>query len=162
MTRIRRRWFAAFLPLVIILGFLVGGAQSAQAEEPGDMHPGCTTKTDLVQDLYVTHTDRGFVINIVPTDSGRYIGGGGTVEVWHTIQGCVAGLYGDLADSIWQQLDCHMTFGPLGGGGAVFEFESWAPPLSFPTLFTYITSNCLNDPPGQPYEAPPLPDFLVH
>ncbi|MGY1751163.1 hypothetical protein [Modestobacter sp. SYSU DS0511] len=161
MTRIRRCWLAALFPLVMVFVFLLGASQSAQAQEPGDMHPGCTTQTDLVHDLDVQRTDRGFVINIVPTDSGRYIGGGGTVEVWHTIQGCVAGLYGDLADSIWQQLDCHMTFGPLGGGGDVFELESWAPPLSFPTLLTYVTSNCLNDPPGQPYEPKPLPDVLV-
>lgn len=77
-----------------------------------------------------------------------------TVSMWHQIQGCVPGLYGSLADSIWQQLDCHEMFAveKIGVGGAykdvtgpTFDFESWRLPLDHPNPASYIATHCLNE-----------------
>jgi hypothetical protein len=73
------------------------------------------------------------------------------VEEWHAVQACVRGLYGDLADSIWQQLDCHQrmswAWDPKRGDwytGATYDLESWRPPLSGANLVSELRTKCLN------------------
>lgn len=85
------------------------------------------------------------------------------VEQWHAIQNCVPGLTGDLADKMWDQLECHQlnSFVPLPREGSIwatgdaYELESWAPlqPREASGA-AMIDSKCLNDlevdPPGGP------------
>lgn len=80
-------------------------------------------------------TNGGFKISATPTSNARWAVWNGnpretTNEIWHAVQACVSGLYDDLADSIYQQIDCHVFI--AGGGGTVFplggetwDFESW-------------------------------------
>jgi hypothetical protein len=80
-------------------------------------------------------TEGQFEIKATPTSNTRYAAwGGGTDEleamneIWHAVQACVPGLYGSLADSIYQQIECHVVGtigGPLNFGGDTFDFESW-------------------------------------
>lgn len=84
-----------------------------------------------------------------------------TVDIWHDIQSCVPGLYGGLADSIWQQLQCHQEFAVASfATGPTFDFESWHPALPNPGVGTYVSSHCLNKlgtDPGTPTGDPMTP-----
>ena len=101
-----------------------------------------------------------FKIVLEPTTSARLKGLSqvarreATVSMWHQIQSCVPGLYGGLADSIWQQLDCHEMFAveKIGVGGAykdvtgpTYDLESWRLPLANPNPASYIATHCLNE-----------------
>ncbi|WP_051807559.1 hypothetical protein [Actinoplanes subtropicus] len=73
------------------------------------------------------------------------------VDEWHAIQACVRGLYGGLADSIWQQLDCHQrmswAWDPRRRDwltGPTYDLESWRPPLSGANLVSELRTDCLN------------------
>lgn len=92
-----------------------------------------------------------FTISVTPTDAARNAGGKRevTVSMWHQIQGCVPGLYDRLADSIWQQLECHQMypwedFLGLGGTGPTYDLETWRSPLLNPGAGPYAASHCLN------------------
>lgn len=102
---------------------------------------------------------------------------GATVTMWHAIQGCVPGLYHGLADSIWQQLDCHQ-WGALiknrdgsYATGDTYGLESWRIPLAGPGVGEYWRTECLNlinkdgegsgvNFPGS-LDLPPIPDNLA-
>lgn len=73
------------------------------------------------------------------------------VDEWHAVQACVRGLYGSLADSIWQQLDCHQrmswAWNPKRRDwftGPTYDLESWRPPLSDANLVSELRTKCLN------------------
>ncbi|OLZ51625.1 hypothetical protein BS329_15270 [Amycolatopsis coloradensis] len=92
-----------------------------------------------------------FRISITPTDNARWaqVSGRGreaTVQLWHDVQGCVPGLYHGLADSIYQQIECHVIFGRIDSEtGPTFDLESWHAPLATPDLKNYIDTRCLNN-----------------
>ncbi|MFD8103204.1 hypothetical protein ACFV24_27070 [Nocardia fluminea] len=86
-----------------------------------------------------------FQIVVTPNPKARANPGTWKVveSMWHQVQGCVPGLYGPLADSIWQQLECHQMLSDRGGG-STWELESWRTPLALPHYVTYVNSHCLN------------------
>ncbi|MFD6067264.1 hypothetical protein [Amycolatopsis lurida] len=92
-----------------------------------------------------------FRISITPTDNARWaqVSGHGreaTVQLWHDVQGCIPGLYHGLADSIYQQIECHVIFGRIDlGTGPTFDLESWHAPLGTPDVANYINTGCLNN-----------------
>ncbi|WP_157239699.1 hypothetical protein [Catenuloplanes japonicus] len=92
------------------------------------------------------------------------------VEQWHAIQRCVPGLYGSLADTIWDQLECHqlnswLIFPKEDGNwltGSTYDLESWRPILPrWVGGQDLIVTECLNrlgvDPAG-PFGSPLRPD----
>lgn len=91
-----------------------------------------------------------FRIIVTPTAKARSAAGmnnlwPSTVAMWHAVQGCVPGLYHSLADSIWQQLECHQMFGAAEfATGPTYDLESWRPPLTDPNPVTYAATRCLN------------------
>lgn len=89
---------------------------------------------------------RDYQIIVTPKDSARANPGNRDVVVsmWHQVQACVPGLYGSLADAIWQQLECHQLLNWIGGG-PTWDLESWRTPLKDPNPVTYAQSKCLND-----------------
>lgn len=120
--------------------------------------------------------DGQFQIVLTPTNEARAHAAfalnprDAVVEQWHAIQGCVSGLYGDLADTIWDQLECHQLNSwlilPNEGGiwltGDTYDLESWRP--TFPRWVggqDLIVTKCLNllgtDPDG-PFGSPFRPD----
>lgn len=91
-----------------------------------------------------------FRISVVPTEKARNAqitgyGHDATVDIWHDVQACVPGLYDGLADSIWQQAECHVMYGRANfATGPTFDFESWRFPLADPNPVTYFQTQCLN------------------
>lgn len=82
-----------------------------------------------------------------------------TNEEWHAVQDCVSGLYGSLADSIYEQINCHqhlaLTPNTDGGfeTGSSYGLDSWRP--VFPDdLSHWVSTRCGNslgtDPSGDP------------
>lgn len=100
--------------------------------------------------------DGTFDVHVSPTESARALGTGERVfgredivyQMWHAVQHCVPGLYGHLADSIYQQLECHVWFGIDSasgyGTGPRYDLESWHLPLVHPGFSAYVASHCLN------------------
>lgn len=87
-----------------------------------------------------------FEIHVLPTSESRQYPGSRdvTVSMWHQIQGCVPGLYGRLADSIWQQLACHQAFPYEFATGSTYDLESWREPLGSENWIAYGYTRCLN------------------
>ncbi|MDT0264104.1 hypothetical protein [Jatrophihabitans lederbergiae] len=127
-----RRWlaFAGAIALAVTLAVSPAMTASAQAD---------TVATNCDGNAYVSlvevqdFTDGQFEIKTWPTSNTRYAAWGGYEldamnEIWHAVQACVPGLYGSLADGIYQQIECHVVGtigGPLDFGGDTFDFESW-------------------------------------
>jgi hypothetical protein len=72
------------------------------------------------------HEGGHFKILLTPTWQARVAPDpwAATLEEWTAIQGCVIGLDGYLADSIFDQLQCHQYLA-LGPTGETFDLESW-------------------------------------
>jgi hypothetical protein len=113
----------------------------------------------FIQQIQVADWGNGdFQIVVTPNDVAREWAAAGShvdqraavVDEWHAIQACVRGLYGDLADSVWQQLDCHQRLSwawlPFKGWltGSTYDLESWRPKLSIANLATELATECLN------------------
>jgi hypothetical protein len=90
------------------------------------------------------------------------------VEQWHAIQGCAAGLEGDLADRIWDQLECHQLMARrpcrgwcLANRSDVRPGELAADPPSLVGGQDLVVTECMNllgtDPAG-PLSSPFRPD----
>ncbi len=63
----------------------------------------------------------------------------------------VPGLYGDLADSIYQQLQCHQMVPHEAATGAAYDLETWREKLPGPNPVSYGLTRCLNqNPDGSP------------
>jgi hypothetical protein len=130
--------------------------------------PSCDPDSGYVEGSITTaETEQGTRISLAPTSSARSAWGAGlgwasTVEMWHAIQDCVPDLYDDVADSVWQQLECHQRYATIrkpGGDyatGDTYDLEVYANPLWFPNDLTYILSRCLNgeDEYRDPFLAP--------
>ena len=67
-----------------------------------------------------------------------------TDVMWHSIQDCVPGLYGRVADSIYQQLMCHQAYPVEFATGPTWDLETYHPPLSNPTWAALANTHCLN------------------
>lgn len=115
-----------------------------------------------------------FTISVDPNDAARtaWDPHEATIEMWHAVQACVPGLYGNLADRIWDQLECHqyLALVPHVGirvlgdklrnvtavaeidgwaTGETYDLESWRPPFDA-NHWTWVTSRCGNG----------LPDYI--
>ena len=117
-----------------------------------------------------------FIIVATPTAEARAQSAvypsqrGAVVEEWHAIQACVPGLYGNLADSIWQQLECHQRWAwalrPDGewATGPTYDLESWRPKLEDDNFFAKSASKCggyLGVEPDGEFSNPYRPDAGV-
>lgn len=94
-----------------------------------------------------------FKIMAAPTSAARTAldPDAATVDEWHAIQDCVSGLYGSLADSIWDQLSCHQKWAlapGLKGGwatGDTYDLESWRGTFPESEGFSNHCGNHLNE-----------------
>lgn len=121
-----------------------------------------------------------FQIVLTPTAKARHDAAwnpdlrGPIVEQWHAIQNCVAGLEGEVADTIWDQLECHQLFSWIKmdredsewATGDTFELESWLPKLNrditrIPQYFTTQCANTLEKDPAGPFSSPIRPDLGI-
>ncbi|MFD9122294.1 MULTISPECIES: hypothetical protein [Streptomyces] len=173
-TRLRRAgrkpavWIAA---LTTAFGF-TALAPSAEAAP----YPYCGP-SKYVEKIEVAHwADGQFQVVLTPTHEARWHAFAAlnprdaVVEQWHAIQACVPGLYGGVADTIWDQLECHQLNswmvlpreGSKWATGETYDLESWRPVL--PRVVSgeaLIITECLNhmgvDPAG-PFSTPFRPD----
>ena len=105
--------------------------------------------------------DGQFKIEVSPTDASRYDidPWNVTEQMWYAIQDCVSGLSGDLADSIWDQLECHQHAGALSfATGATYDLESWRGTFG---VADWVSSHCGNElgtDPAGPTGPPTSPD----
>lgn len=159
----------------VVLG-LLGGAVAAPSSASA-WTPDCGSSKFIEQIELRTDAGGGFIVVIHPSDEARDYSAWvpdqrpAVVEEWHAVQACVPGLYGDLADSIWQQLECHQWFAwawnPLTGAwatGDTFDLESYRPKLADPGLAAYVSSKCggyLGVEPGTTFSSPHRPDAGV-
>jgi hypothetical protein len=152
---------------------LVSGAATASAA------PYCGP-SQFVKEITVSQwADHQFQIHLTPTSGARldalvnHDKRPAVVAEWHAIQRCVPGLTGDVADSIWQQLQCHQylswVIAPREGSifltGNSYDLESWRPKLSRSFLVPReMLSECLNklgvDPAGPLDELKGRSDLL--
>ncbi|MBT3078361.1 MULTISPECIES: DUF2599 domain-containing protein [Streptomyces] len=126
---------------------------------PASAAPFCGP-SKFVQEIKVADWEgEAFQIILTPTPEAR--GHAATainprdavVEQWHAIQGCVSGLEGGIADTIWDQLECHqlnswVPFPREGSNwltGETYELESWRPvlPRAVPGA-ALVATECLN------------------
>ncbi|MGY1820503.1 hypothetical protein [Geodermatophilus sp. SYSU D00079] len=158
-----------------MFGFAIAKPGIAKADTTADC--GYSDQyIDKIETVY--HDDGSFKIKVTPTNLLRRIGwidftsgdNSTTISMWHAVQSCVPGLYYSLADSIWQQLQCHVW----GSGspnktlsdwatGPTFDLESTALPLIYPGFRSYGATHCLNEDAvntgdNARYGGPPLPD----
>lgn len=152
MSTIRALLVVMLLPAV----FVVFGTGTAQAAE---LNAGCSYDTQYVSNIAVGDDGiYGTRISVTPTDAARLGGGPGsplTDLIWPEIQSCVPNLYGSVADSIFQQLQCHVLFSeapapelPLRyASGNTWDFDTAFVPLSSPNPVSYYSSKCLNSQP---------------
>ncbi|MBM9624429.1 hypothetical protein [Streptomyces zhihengii] len=143
---------------------------------PATAAPYCGP-SKFVQEIKVADWgDGAFQIILTPTPEARWHAftalspRDAVVEQWHAIQGCVSGLEGGLADSIWDQLECHQVNSavpaPREGSnwltGETYELESWRPvlPRAVPGGALVFTEcmNLLGRDPAGPTSAPYRPD----
>lgn len=69
-------------------------------------------------------------IRVIPTNSARFFPSWAvTNDIWHAVQQCVPGLYGVVADGVYQQIQCHVDGAPFGGYS--WDFETWREPVSW-------------------------------
>jgi hypothetical protein len=121
----------------------------------------CGYSDGNVRSIVTTYqADGTFNVHVSPTELARAVGTGERIvgreyvvyQMWHAVQHCVPGLYGHLADSIYQQLQCHVWLGidsaSRVGTGPTYDLESWHLPLVDPGLKTYAASHCLNNDAG--------------
>ncbi|WP_107765640.1 hypothetical protein [Nocardioides terrigena] len=132
-------------------------AESTPAESPtassGSWVPYCGASEYLSEITVTVWADEAFMISAAPTENARRSSdpGGVTAAQWHAIQACVSGLYGDLADSIWDQLECHQhlalvpavhDFAFGWATGETYDLESWRGTFS---AGDWISARCGNE-----------------
>lgn len=131
----------------------VGLAPTALAEPPTVSNCGANAFVSSI-----STTPRGgpdYIIHLKPTYLGRQSNVRVVNDMWHQIQACVPDLYGDLADSIYQQLECHQMVPHEAATGATYDLETWHEKLPGPNLVSYGLTHCLNqNPDGSPNGTP--------
>ncbi|GAA4301201.1 hypothetical protein GCM10023178_06710 [Actinomadura luteofluorescens] len=150
--KVRTLVAAAAIPGLAIFG-ITALAPTANAE------PSCGSGKFVEKIEVVEWGDGQFQIVLTPTTEARKDAAfsmtprNAVVEQWHAIQGCVPGLYGDLADTIWDQLECHQlnswlalpNEGDIWLTGATYDLESWRPTLPrWVNGQDLIVTKCLN------------------
>lgn len=118
----------------------LGPAAPAHANIGTDFNRWCGDSLDVEQIQVEEWPDGKFKIMVTPTHASRFSPDtyGTTANIWHAIQGCVPGLYGSLADSIWDQLYCHQDWALLKtqvdsyASGDTYDLESWREPGAKP------------------------------
>ncbi|WP_406300065.1 DUF2599 domain-containing protein [Embleya sp. NBC_00888] len=172
-TRLRpggRKTAACFTALATTIFGLVGLTPSASAA------PYCGPSKFVEKVEVVSWGDKQFQVVLTPTPQARLHAFAArnprdaVVEQWHAIQRCVPHLSGGLADTLWDQLECHQLNswillpreGSKWATGNAYELESWRPvlPRAVPGAALVVTE-CLNhmgvDPAG-PFGTPFRPD----
>lgn len=116
-----------------------GGQQVSPSGTGGGWAPYCGGNDYVAEVQVQDYTQGQFDIQVTPTSNARYaelsgFGPEATNEIWHAVQACVSGLYGTLADGIYEQIQCHVIgglLGPINAGGATYDLETWRPPVSW-------------------------------
>lgn len=124
---------------------------TGESSAPSDAgwQPNCTPGGEYIEGTIEWHPDAG-LIKVWRTQAANEAWGQGsgwdaTVDMWHDIQACVPGLEGARADSVWQQLECHLELAWTGLGGPSYDLETNTPPLSGdPGTLEYAWNSCLN------------------
>ncbi|MEU8112728.1 hypothetical protein [Micromonospora sp. NPDC048947] len=166
MNRLKRKVIAVVTAMVLATFGLVAVAMPANAAAP------CGAGKFVEKIERVPWDDDQFQIVLTPTSEARWHAAfaldprDAVVEQWHAIQRCVPGLYGALADTIWDQLECHqlnswIIFPKEDGNwltGSTYELESWRPTVArWVNGQDLIVTECLNllgaDPAG-PFGSP--------
>ena len=147
MRQLIKRSLVSAAVLASTLGF--AGTVPALATADVASPSGCG-QNDYVQSVDPDHPDEPYAqytkIVVTPTEAAwhRVANRDVTVKMWHSIQACIPGLYGDVADSIWQQLMCHQAYPFKGPAGPTWDLETYHPPLSNPTWAALAATRCLN------------------
>lgn len=165
MNRIARNSTRAAVAAALAAGALAAPALAGTAAAEGQYCGG----NDYASEVTVTDFGSGqFKISVSPTSNARYAAPNGyrveaTHALWQAVQACVPGLYGGLADGIYQQIDCHIwgTYsGPFHAGGETYDLESWRAPVG-----ADVAAATLCNWGGDPYAAvsgPYRPDRLAN
>jgi len=105
--------------------------------------------------------DGNFKVIVTPTSSARTAldPHAATVDEWHAIQSCIPGLYGSLADSIWDQLECHQGLALVPGEhgwatGPTYDLETWHGTFSEGDWLSTHCGNQLGIEPEGPFGTP--------
>lgn len=159
---VRRTALAVTAALVALATYL---APSAAAAPPQVSNCGASADVVWISTEPVKGPD--YIIHLKPTDTARAAHERHDVvsAMWHQIQSCVPGLSGMLADSVWQQLECHQMYSNLWTG-PTYDLETWHAPLRNPGAGTYANSKCLGtnwilgQPNGSPGSANNFPGYL--
>lgn len=157
-----RRLTLGLVTLTASLGIAVLGVVVAPWANADDIHKieGCGESSPLIHSIEVVSDQTvGEKIVVTPTNLARAMYGIGpqqdpvTWAMWHTVQGCVSGLYGHVADTVYQQLECHRMYGLVPangiGTGPTYDLEVSQPALVDPNPYSYVRSHCLNNDWGQ-------------
>jgi hypothetical protein len=142
--KVRRRVASALAAGAMVAGAMTATAQAAAADE---WQPDCNGN-EYGGNVTVTPYSLGqWQINVTPTQATRTATITGdrreaTDAIWRAVQNCVSGLYGELADSIYQQIDCHVLGAIHPGTGATFDLESWRPSVGGEGDLFYLTTQC--------------------
>lgn len=73
-------------------------------------------------------------IRVIPTNTARFWADRTVMnEIWQAVQQCVGGLYGNTADGVYEQIECHVAGAGLWPtlGGYSWDFETWRLPTSW-------------------------------
>jgi hypothetical protein len=146
-----RRLVSVVTASAAMIIFFVLNATPAQA-----WVPNCSGDGTYLSEIRVKKDGAGNVIIMAtPTEKARLHSGTSlsqrdvVVKEWHAIQACVSGLYGDLADSIWQQLECHQRLAWAvdprtrdWATGPTYDLESWRPKLANDNIVNKVASKC--------------------
>ncbi len=136
---------ATFTAVGLGLVAAVATAPSASADQ---LYCGPSENVQSVQ--VQDYADGHFRILLTPTAASRFAldPHAATVSEWHAVQNCVRGLSGPLADSIWDQLECHQRWAltPSKDGGwatgPTYDLETWHGVFS---ENQYVSTRCGNE-----------------
>ncbi|HWS34920.1 MAG TPA: hypothetical protein VN408_19545 [Actinoplanes sp.] len=159
-----------------VAGLLIPVSATVTFATPANAAPYCGPSRFIESIETVKWADDQFQIIVTPTAEARRHAAfaanprDAVVEQWHAVQRCVPGLYGELADTVWDQLECHQlnSWIPLPREGSdwatgeTYDLESWRPTLPrWVNGQDLIVTECLNrlgvDPAG-PYGDGIRPD----
>lgn len=126
--------------------------------------PYCGESRFITEIQVAQWADDQFQIKVYPTSRARYAPDPweATYDMWSAIQDCVTGLEGELADSIYDQLECHQhgaaladvtTWDPWDyATGDSYDLESWRGTFGVDSWPLTRCGNTLGtDPAGGPY-----------
>lgn len=141
----------------------IGFAPTAAAGPPVVSNCGANAFVSSISTEPIAGPD--YIIHLKPTYLGRQSNVRVVNDMWHQIQACVPGLYDDLADSIYQQLECHQMVPHEAATGATYDLETWREKLPGPNPVSYGVTHCLNQnadgsPNGSPGAGNNFPGYL--